>query len=221
MNLAACYPYAIVKEPVHLRPAGPIGRQALPSVPEGRESRFLQDHPPAWQENLMPGESRPECSDPGRPPAKAWRRPDSNRRPAGCKPAALPTELRPLLDCRLPVCTARLENRGDVGCRRRPSRPGARQLAMPMGPVGVEPTTSPLSGVRSNQLSYEPVPWAVGSAGQPATPCHRGHSAQPAGHATPRWTSRPSAGRSGRSLPSARAYGRPTGRDPGQSSQAP
>ncbi len=24
-----------------------------------------------------------------------WRRPDSNRRPAGCKPAALPTELRP------------------------------------------------------------------------------------------------------------------------------
>ena len=55
---------------------------------------------------------------------KWWRRSGSNRQPPGCKPGALPVELRP------------------------------RQL---VGPGGFEPPTSSLSGMRSNQLSYEPI----------------------------------------------------------------
>ena len=56
-----------------------------------------------------------------------WRRPGSNRRPAGCKPAALPAELRPQSRVHLLV-----------GIRR------------------FELLTSRLSGARSNQLSYIP-----------------------------------------------------------------
>ena len=36
-----------------------------------------------------------------------------------------------------------------------------------MGPVGVEPTTLPLSGVRSNRLSYEPVLWPAPGQSRP------------------------------------------------------
>ena len=64
---------------------------------------------------------------PGGGPHPWWRRPGSNRRPADCKPAALPAELRP-------------QNRVHllVGIRR------------------FELLTSRLSGARSNQLSYIP-----------------------------------------------------------------
>ena len=62
-----------------------------------------------------------------------WRRPDSNRRPPGCKPGALPTELRPLV-----WFAARVKHPDVVGLR------------------GFEPRTSRLSGGRSNQLSYKP-----------------------------------------------------------------
>jgi hypothetical protein len=117
-----------------------------------RGKRFLQPSPrtrPGSQ--LLPaGGFRQIARFPARPagpPSRpTWRRPDSNRRPAGCKPAALPSELRP----RIPSAV-----RGSqiAGCPRA-ARSAIRNR---MGPVGVEPTTSPLSGVRSNQLSYEPV----------------------------------------------------------------
>ena len=64
-----------------------------------------------------------------------WRRPDSNRRPPGCKPGALPTELRPRTELRSRVSRLRL-----------------------VGLTGFEPVTSRLSGGRSNQLSYRPMP---------------------------------------------------------------
>ena len=42
-----------------------------------------------------------------------------------------------------------------------------------VGPGGVEPPTSRLSGVRSNHLSYEPIPsggWFVSSCGKKVKP---------------------------------------------------
>ena len=63
-----------------------------------------------------------------------WRRRDSNSRPPACKAGALPTELRPhMVNIYL---FASFET---------------------MGSSGLEPPTSRLSGVRSNQLSYEPI----------------------------------------------------------------
>ena len=61
-----------------------------------------------------------------------WRRRDSNPRPPGCKPGALPTELRPRLELAFAL------------------KPGM------VGLSGLEPLTSRLSGGRSNQLSYRP-----------------------------------------------------------------
>ena len=58
-----------------------------------------------------------------------WSQAGSNRRPPACKAGALPAELRP----------QKMKQRIMVG----------------LG--GFEPPTSPLSGVRSNQLSYRPM----------------------------------------------------------------
>ena len=62
-----------------------------------------------------------------------WRRRDSNSWPPACKAGALPTELHPHLDFY------------------------SIQRLSPMGLSGLEPPTSRLSGVRSNQLSYKPI----------------------------------------------------------------
>jgi hypothetical protein len=65
-------------------------------------------------------------------PNRWWSLSGSNRRPQACKASALPTELRP-----------------------RSSATLTPQVMV--GRVGVEPTTSRLSGVRSNHLSYRPM----------------------------------------------------------------
>jgi hypothetical protein len=62
-----------------------------------------------------------------------WRWPGSTRRPPACKAGALPTELHPRLFI---------------------PRPALKMV----GQTGVEPVTSPLSGARSNHLSYWPTP---------------------------------------------------------------
>ena len=69
-----------------------------------------------------------------------WRRGDSNPRPPGCKPGALPTELRP-----------RIAPRTRKFVQEAQASPGV------VGLTGFEPETSRLSGGRSNQLSYRPV----------------------------------------------------------------
>ena len=62
---------------------------------------------------------------------KWWSQAGSNRRPPACKAGALPAELWPQISFTIP----------------------GKQL---VGLGGFEPPTSPLSGVRSNQLSYRP-----------------------------------------------------------------
>ena len=79
-----------------------------------------------------------------------WSQPGSNRRPQACKASALPTELWPH-----PKVTkvTRIEGENPLSS----VKPNLRRAALLMvGRVGVEPTTSRLSGVRSNHLSYRP-----------------------------------------------------------------
>ena len=90
---------------------------------------------------------RGDCRVPTSPFRVWWSRWDSNPRPPGCKPGALPTELRPQ-----PI--------SDGGCRMSDEPdsdiPYPRSGIALVGPGGFEPPTSPLSGARSSRLSYEP-----------------------------------------------------------------
>ena len=69
---------------------------------------------------------------------RKWRMRESNSRPPACKAGALPSELIPRV--------VRLLNSGFL-----------RVWAERMGPSGLEPPTSRLSGARSNRLSYGPL----------------------------------------------------------------
>jgi hypothetical protein len=76
-----------------------------------------------------------------------WSRSESNRRPPACKAGALPTELRPRCQRSEDRRQSRMHFRSSVFC--------------PLALVGLgrfELPTSRLSGVRSNQLSYRPLP---------------------------------------------------------------
>ena len=71
---------------------------------------------------------------------KWWSQSGSNRRPQACKASALPTELWPQRLARIFI-------------NLRTNEQGHEQM---VGREGVEPSTSRLSGVRSNHLSYRP-----------------------------------------------------------------
>jgi hypothetical protein len=75
-----------------------------------------------------------------------WSQPGSNRRPPACKAGALPAELWPRC-----LGSLRFLEQSVHGCTG--SCEGMRIL---VGLGGLEPPTSPLSGVRSNHLSYRP-----------------------------------------------------------------
>ena len=88
-----------------------------------------------------------------------WRRPGSNRRPSRCKRDALPAELRPplgLLSVTPPLA---------IDCRM-------------VAPAGIEPATSPLSGARSNRLSYR-APERYRAPGSPSSNDSHGPEALP------------------------------------------
>ena len=81
-------------------------------------------------------------------PASRWRRAGSNRRPSGCKPDALPTELRPR-SCR---GSAAAPTSGPPAIARGPL-PGAKWARLDSNQ-----RPHPYQGCALNQLSYEPVP---------------------------------------------------------------
>ena len=105
-------------------------------------------------------------SMPSSPITRAWwSQTGSNRRPPACKAGALPIELWPLtmrLTCRQ---AQRAIGRGGRSALPRPLRASVTVELLTEtrrnGVVGLgrlERPTSPLSGVRSNQLSYRPEP---------------------------------------------------------------
>ena len=76
-----------------------------------------------------------------------WRRPGLNRQPPACKAGALPIELRP----REKRAGNREQGTAEMHCSLFPA-PCSTLLGVP----GLEPGTSALSELRSNQLSYTP-----------------------------------------------------------------
>src|SRR5581483_6394465 len=74
-----------------------------------------------------------------------WSQTGSNRRPHACKARALPTELWPLS-----------EHRGQKSGIGNSDTRILYSVLRVVGPERVERSTSRLSGVRSNHLSYEP-----------------------------------------------------------------
>ncbi len=124
-------------------------------------------------------EDRSTRSPQGATPSKDWwSQTGSNRRPHACKARALPTELWPRLDptagetgttptdrkvrkADRPPALTRREARGDARRRRRLRPP------IVVGLGRLERPTSPLSGVRSNHLSYRPGQTRPGATRQP------------------------------------------------------
>ena len=154
----------------------PLSRHPSQPLKQGKPA------PHARTSNLA---AQPWQPQPGSPsiaqeqPKNWWSQTGSNRRPEACKATALPTELWPLLGlasnagrdvrplgfsrhaARRPVglATLRVGSRATLAKANRPPAIARRRLRHPkmVGLGRLERPTSPLSGVRSNHLSYRPV----------------------------------------------------------------
>jgi hypothetical protein len=106
--------------------------------------------------NLMTRSIDPRPTDTGytnTTQGKWWSLSGSNRRPEACKATALPAELRPLGES-----SGWLVVRGP-SLRTQTNPPQTKNHSPIMVGLGrLERPTSPLSGVRSNHLSYRPEP---------------------------------------------------------------
>ena len=80
--------------------------------------------------------------------------PGSNRRPPACKAGALPAELIPLDKI---SSFSKFVQRFVRSVRQYVSTKLWAKFGKVVGVPGLEPGTSPLSGVHSNQLSYTPL----------------------------------------------------------------
>jgi len=86
-------------------------------------------------------------------PKTWWSQTGSNRRSPECKSGALPAELWPLRTLNKSRASLNESESAPRSDSCASTRAGLRTL---VGLGGFEPPTSPLSGVRSNQLSYRP-----------------------------------------------------------------
>ena len=146
-----------------------------------------------------------------------WSVSGSNRRPPACKAGALPAELTPLAVV-LPACGGRTLRAAPcaVGVSLHPSGTGptgqgparsvrrrSRRPGIMVGRDGLEPSTSRLSGVCSNHLSYRPAgrPGQRPDAAFPWKDARRGAGRREAARRRHRWCSPAS-----RSVPKLKRY---------------
>ena len=85
-----------------------------------------------------------------------WSQAGSNRRPPACKAGALPAELWPLITLAIEPSKQKTAPLSSLITSFQHCNTAWWIL---VGLGGFEPPTSPLSGVRSNQLSYRPNLW--------------------------------------------------------------
>ena len=131
-----------------------------PSPLEPLSSELLIGAMPVRRSGRPRADSRPVgLHQPSAQPKGWWSQTGSNRRPPACKAGALPTELWP---------RRQGQQRSEIRRVRTPTSACAslRSLCLsdlcPLKLVGLgrlERPTSPLSGVRSNHLSYRPLAW--------------------------------------------------------------
>jgi hypothetical protein len=171
-----CLPDAPGSQGLTRTPAGSPGITPAPNASPLHDVKHPQD-PAHRQSPTNPLKYLEQHSPPGptrsnRPKPKWWSQTGSNRRPHACKARALPTELWPpswLAPRRVsswPQAPARTSVRlalprigaGGLAKALRAFEPSTLTLSTRMVGLGrLERPTSPLSGVRSNHLSYRPV----------------------------------------------------------------
>jgi hypothetical protein len=141
---------------------------SAPLTQQGRARTSLTDPRPRSRSMDIPNikhrvDQRPRRSKTASIKEQWWSLSGSNRRPEACKATALPAELRPLC-CSASVAGEsirflgfpRHQARRPVGLASALAGFGSKRHTIMVGLGRLERPTSPLSGVRSNHLSYRP-----------------------------------------------------------------